>query len=567
MKYKNIIIISALLIMLMNCVAGLNLTDRLLTYYKFDETSGTRANDSVSGGIKYAELQNGAISNSGGKINYGISFDATDSIVDLSSNSLDIRNNNTGTIVCWAKFNTDLNEQSIFGMGQSTSTNGVFNFRRSGADKKLWYVFRTTAGGGLSTMYGNTLIGAGTYTMLTILSNGTKIKMYVNDTLQTITVSTGTNSGQWFSDEGTTQNTWSYGAFKSTSITNEIDGYMDECGYWDRELSQTNITSLFNKIKSGISYPFSNTVINSTNLTIKAKSTYNNSAINSFSVKLINGTTTKTYYTSTGTISKILLSDTRKYNITFYNVTNYFNKSYSNYQFSVSGNLEGLMNKKGAYINFFTKDNTMTEKVRITSSGFLGIATSVPQYMIHINSTNDGNILALQDTDGLCLHNPESASETITCSSDKLLKKNIIDTEIRGIDTINKYAIKDFTLVASGQVRTGVIAQELQQTMPDKVKNIDGILMVELPNIWTLAKAIQELNTNQQSSNSLINNLQNKNSDLINQITEANNKILMMQKDIATIKNQICTINKDCSIVKIESTIMTTNITNSSELI
>lgn len=305
----------------------------------------------------------------------------------------------------------------------------------------------------------------------------------------------------------------------------------------------------------------------SSNYSITAKSSYNNSAISTFSVTAVNGSTTRNYNSSGGSVAKWLSTDTRKYNITCKNVPNYHDKTYLNYQFSVSGNLECLMNKKGAYIQFYTKDNSMTEKARITSSGFLGLGTTSPQYMIHVNSTTDGNILALQDTDGLCLHNPESASETVTCSSDKILKKDIHDTNIKGVETISKYRIKDFTLVASGQVRTGVIAQELQQTMPDKVKNIDGILMVELPNLWTLAKAIQELSDSQNNLNNQISTLQNANNILTSQLTEANTKILTMQTDIETMKTQICTINRNCPKIQTQSLAMTTNTTNSTELI
>ncbi len=93
----------------------------------------------------------------------------------------------------------------------------------------------------------------------------------------------------------------------------------------------------------------------SPNATITAKSTYNGSTINSFSVRIQNGSTIRTQYTSTGTITTRINSSFAtkyKYNITFYNNSNHFNKTYLNYNFSAHSNtIQGNLTRSFLYAN------------------------------------------------------------------------------------------------------------------------------------------------------------------------------------------------------------------------
>jgi hypothetical protein len=135
--------------------------------------------------------------------------------------------------------------------------------------------------------------------------------------------------------------------------------------------------------------------------------------------------------------------------------------------------------------------------------GFFGFNDSEPASVIdatanddivaHLTRTNDNTVLRLQDSDGTCNYNPESGSVTVSCSSDERLKTNITDTE-DALEELLGYRVRDYTVIASGDVTTGVIAQEIQQIMPQVVSEDDqGYLMVTEPNVWKLVKAIQEL--------------------------------------------------------------------------
>ena len=85
-------------------------------------------------------------------------------------------------------------------------------------------------------------------------------------------------------------------------------------------------------------------------------------------------------------------------------------------------------------------------------------------------------------------------------TSDERLKQNIIDTNIRGLDAINKIRVVDFDWIKSKEhVTGGFIAQELQPIVPQAVGRLDtgdedsmlGVSNTEL--ISVLVKAVQEL--------------------------------------------------------------------------
>jgi len=88
------------------------------------------------------------------------------------------------------------------------------------------------------------------------------------------------------------------------------------------------------------------------NYTISAKLSYNSSGISSFSVLIKNRTSTTNFYTSSWNIStNVNFTQKGFYNITFYNNTDFFNKTYVDYNFSSKGNLFANLNRSFTYFN------------------------------------------------------------------------------------------------------------------------------------------------------------------------------------------------------------------------
>jgi len=150
-------------------------------------------------------------------------------------------------------------------------------------------------------------------------------------------------------------------------------------------------------------------------------------------------------------------------------------------------------------IEFGTRPAGFELKVKprmvIDSTGNVNIGKSVPGGKLKIEDTSiDGVLLTLQDKDGTCTFNP-GVGATFLCPSDARLKTNIRDAK-PVLDELMTLRVRDYTVIASGDEKTGIVAQELLEVMPDIVsEGEDGYLMVSQINHWKLVKAIQELKT------------------------------------------------------------------------
>jgi len=178
----------------------------------------------------------------------------------------------------------------------------------------------------------------------------------------------------------------------------------------------------------------------------------------------------------------------------------------------------------------FTANNS--ERMRINSSGKLGIGTSSPDSSLHVASDaadfvarfyNDGNnanrlgvfvqtgtddgsgtnvFFAAYDGDGTETGQLRSVSGTfqLTDTSDERLKQDIVDTTVSGLTSVNAMRIRDFAYRRNPTetIEAGFVAQELQTAFPSAVSysesDDDKILSVSRERLVpVLVKAIQEL--------------------------------------------------------------------------
>ena len=79
------------------------------------------------------------------------------------------------------------------------------------------------------------------------------------------------------------------------------------------------------------------------NYSISATSTYYTNNLPEFSVSIRNGTEVNNYTVTDAFLRVIEANDTRKYNITFFDIPSHNDRTYLNYNFSASGDLKGVL--------------------------------------------------------------------------------------------------------------------------------------------------------------------------------------------------------------------------------
>ena len=155
---------------------------------------------------------------------------------------------------------------------------------------------------------------------------------------------------------------------------------------------------------------------------------------------------------------------------------------------SGTGDAEWLFSSSGTN-NFYIKDiNQNAERLRINTSGYLGVLETNPQYELDV----DGDI---------------HASGDVIAFSDISLKENI-KTIDNSLEKVNKLRGVEFNKIGSHKKSIGVIAQEIEKVLPEVVKeNDEGIKSVAYGNITgILIEAVKELKQEIETLKTQINN-------------------------------------------------------------
>jgi hypothetical protein len=159
------------------------------------------------------------------------------------------------TMAFWLSFNSfgppEINN-IIHSRDAANSATGIFagiHFKEAtetGGTERLAVFVRKS--GTNRVCYGNTSLSLSTPYLLTISTNGSSYKMTVNAVNQTISLSTsrpGVNNGDWFGDTGVTMVNAIFGSNTlTTGSSTDADHRM--FAYWDKELSSSEITELYN---------------------------------------------------------------------------------------------------------------------------------------------------------------------------------------------------------------------------------------------------------------------------------------------------------------------------------
>jgi arylsulfatase A-like enzyme len=194
-------------------------------YWKFDETSGTTANDS-SGNGKNGTVMNGAVWTTGGKLNGALDFDGTDDYVSIPY----IVNPSTNfTAALWVKLEA------------TAGTNAQIILQQEGTKGRTW-LSRKTSGvlssylGAVDTLSTGT-IAVGSWYHVAVVNNGGTIQLYLN----------GQPDGSGARTvESETAGIMRVGRHKTPDTANEEwNGLMDQVRIYNRALTASEVLGLY----------------------------------------------------------------------------------------------------------------------------------------------------------------------------------------------------------------------------------------------------------------------------------------------------------------------------------
>ena len=226
-------------------IQGLGLASSIASYWKFDENSGTSLTD-ATGNANTGTFQGTTGSQwVTGLINSGLSFDGTDNYISTTTS---ISNPLNYTLAAWFKTSTASGAKIIGFENNQTGTGSGQTDRNIyvGTDGKLYYVIYN--GGNVSINSSGTVTD-GNWHLAVATQSGTAMTLYLDGASQ------GSNTGTPQSYSGY----WRIGSYRNSAYSHGANGYfsgtIDEVGIWNRALSSSEITTLYNS-GSGRQYPF-----------------------------------------------------------------------------------------------------------------------------------------------------------------------------------------------------------------------------------------------------------------------------------------------------------------------
>lgn len=207
----------------------------LVSYYKLDESSGNAA-DSVG---SYT-LTNNSVTYAAAKINNGAVFNGSSSRFDAATGAIPSSgdftfsfwfygNSATGMIACdWV-----ILKRNVF---LYSSSNAISLYRGGGDATQS------------ATPTTSTTIATNTWTHVVFTQSGTTGTVYINGT-------SNATSNLTYTGGASTGNGVNIGYYNNGSPSAFINATLDEIGTWNRALTSTEVTSLYNA-GTGLQYPF-----------------------------------------------------------------------------------------------------------------------------------------------------------------------------------------------------------------------------------------------------------------------------------------------------------------------
>lgn len=215
-------------------------TNDYVNYYPFDEGTGRTVSDTKGG-------QSGAFTGTSTGFGWASGMIGTalgmDGLVGESVALPDgLLTGSQGSLVVWFKLNT-LTDRNIIFSGQSTTDNYIYTALMVNYEGRPQFLFRTTTDGADKKAQGGKILNRNEWYQLVFTADTVGYHMFINGEE---VVMTGDNVGRWFSDLTTRTLKYRIGALDSVPLTGVFDGYLDDLRIYDRALTLSDVTELYN---------------------------------------------------------------------------------------------------------------------------------------------------------------------------------------------------------------------------------------------------------------------------------------------------------------------------------
>jgi hypothetical protein len=220
------------------------LTDSIVSYWKMDESSGTRADELGTNAL--AEFEN-VVNNAAGKLNNAASMGGTGAAQSLwkSGGHSSVQFTSSFSIACWLFFNNVASTSGgIVSKFDGTVTSYMLHFQSGGSP---FVRFIVNPGGGDTTLNSSTVLSVSTWYFVVAWfdDSANEIGISVNDGTPNTTAFASSLSG----------GAGNLRIMRSTVDGEEPNGRIDGLGIWSRALTSGERTELYNS-GAGIDYPF-----------------------------------------------------------------------------------------------------------------------------------------------------------------------------------------------------------------------------------------------------------------------------------------------------------------------
>ena len=221
------------------------LTDNLLAYYRFDETSGTNVEDVHSDHDGTASRTN-ILNNAGGILGYKGVFSAGVADRVEIPNHADLRPTGNFSVQGWLKMSSSTTYHDLANSCSQYTGTGPSGFRLGvnmddAHDHKAGFMIGNGATGSPPFVWSTTSVDDDAWHYLVGTWDGTYMKLYIDGTQEGGDVS-GINAAYQ------TSNFPTIGVFhyNTSSYVCYMNGSVDEVAYWGRAITSTEVTTLWN---------------------------------------------------------------------------------------------------------------------------------------------------------------------------------------------------------------------------------------------------------------------------------------------------------------------------------